>query len=260
MAIFLVLANIGKHTGAATSEPIPIEQVLEPGQVCAIADVMAIDIGSNGEYRQLNFNAVVALGTPSGMVWRGLHLNVDAAAMAEREEGRASHDVMDVARDTLRPLSSEHLRGGRRTAFDFDYAAQIAVLRAVGDAAAETIPLGNAFVVPEGPGDPILTQAIPWAAGLQLRAHVLDRWRGHAAERVRPVVISVEGETTFMVAGKVYPVWIVHTIPDDGSFSVERWITKDQPHRDLRVFYRSSPGAPARISEVLSIANGDDCA
>jgi hypothetical protein len=237
---------------------VPIESVLRPEWVCSISSVFAIDVVANGA-RSTAVSTVAPFDTPSGPVWRGMHVNADPVAQTVTLGDRAAHDVMDVARHNLRPISSEHRAAGRRTAFEFDYMADAAAKLPDGDHPAEDIPLAGTFAIPEGPGSEILFQAVPWSEGLRLRAHQVDRWRGSGPRRLKPVTIEVSGSTNFELAGKSLDVWIVHTVPDDRSFSVVQWVTKARPHVTVHTEYRTGTDPVPMVSEVRMMANGVDC-
>lgn len=254
----LALATVLFQSPGSADDAIPIERVLIPARVCTISDTIAIDVDGD-KARSITLNVVIPRDTGQGLVWRGMHFDTGSPEIAAAGGDHDMHDIADVARDNLRPLSSEYSRGGRRTAFVFDYNAGKATKLVSGDGPAETVPLNGTFIMPDGPGAAILYQAIPWADGLRLRGRQVDRWRGSGAERLKAVTITVLGSSTFAVGSRSLATWVVQTIPDDRSFSIEEHVTKERPYRVVRTIYLAGPGKKPRLSEVRAIMNGKDC-
>jgi hypothetical protein len=243
-------------SAAASDEPTEYWQVARPEQVCAISDVYEIQ-ATGGRPPFVGVANLVRVSIGGRDVWRAMHYILDPVDMAKKADGRIFFDVVDADAKTLDIISSTHRFGQRVTAFEFSSAV---VTKLASDTQPEEkLTLNDLRPIPEGPGNLIFVQSVPWRVGLALRASQVDRWRGTGQERLRDVRIKVLGQETLKIDGRDTPVFSVETRAEDGSFKVESLVTVKRPHREVRVAYYPTASSPPTISIVRNLTSAANC-
>lgn len=250
------LESAGAEKAAGQSAELPLlSDLLRPGRVCTLTNIIAVGSGPS-----LLLEAVTRIGQGTEAVWRGAHYPIDVAEAAAAHGGRIGYDVLDADTDDL-TLRSSTAQWEVLNAFRVVEDEVVRLVDSDGDGeaeAAERFRLTGARPLPEGPGTPILVQAVPWSRHFRARAVYVDRWRGAGRARLHEALVEVTGEAMFEVAGEVLPVWQVRT-EAPGAYTIHMLVTKGSPHRVVRTAYHSAPDAEPLISELVAYTNGQGC-
>jgi hypothetical protein len=245
-------------TPAVAKEDIAPEywQLARPEQVCAISDVYEARPGA-GRPPFVGIANLVKMSIDGRDIWRAVHYILDPADMAKKADGRIFFDVVDTDAKTLDVISSTYRMGQNVNAFEYTSSGVTKLANA--SQPEERITLNGVRPVPEGPGNLIFVQSVPWRVGLTMRTRQVDRWRGTGQERLREMRIKVLGQETLKVDGREVPVFKVETRAADGSFKVESHVTVNRPHREVRVAYYPTASSPPIVSEMRSLTAAANC-
>jgi len=182
-------------------------------------------------------------------VWRVTHYSQDPSSETSND-----FDLYDLDRDTLAPLRSVWNNGKSR--LELTFGSEEVVVRSTppGTDGVEKIRL-TAPVQAEGPGETAWVASLPLGMGYQLRYHIVDRWDGQGASRLKAVTLSVLGRRTEETKLGRRDVFVVQVKPEDRSFQITEDVLAAAPHFPVGMEYVR--GKLKVRSEVIALTTRD---
>ena len=230
---------------AQTTEP-----ELNPNRVRSA--MLVWSIGTNQPEGPTRMVETITRATFQGRpTWRITHYDHDPTGTATND-----FDLYDVDAETLQPLRSVMHNPRLELVLSFGRDTMVVRRRSGSDSTVERIPL-TTRVEPEGPGTEVFVASLPLRVGYRLRFHIVDRWSGTGAGRVKPMSLSVTGRSRATTALGRQDAFDVVIRPDDGSFRIALRVQARAPYYPLTVEYVR--GAMRVVSEVTTMVfEGDE--